>query len=230
MEHEVSIFMNALRVAVPTMPDPRLEVELVPRLAETARVAALEAETGAARGRATGRKGARGGRARPRLALLARVGIAVALLPLVLTGLAFAGVTVPQAARSAFDSVGIVLPNQPSDPGSQAGEGGNGLHIQGAPSTVEPPGGLSIVAPRARHHGRALGHDAAQHAKKGGSAKAAPKRNAYGQNGTPPARGQSKSSESSAGGNAGGQSAAHAQEHARELTPTAPVKSNGKPG
>jgi hypothetical protein len=36
------------------------------------------------------------------------------LIPFVLAGLAFAGVTVPVAARSAFDSIGITLPNQPA--------------------------------------------------------------------------------------------------------------------
>ena len=105
--NELALFESALRAVVPTRPDPRLEAALVPRLAATARASTVEAETHAVRA------GARR-RPRSRLASVARVGIAVALIPFVLAGLAFAGVTVPAAARSAFDSVGITLPNQPA--------------------------------------------------------------------------------------------------------------------
>jgi hypothetical protein len=109
---ESLVFMDALRAAVPTEPDPRLRAELVPRLAATARASTLEAETHVMRrGTATAAGSAR--RPLSRGALVARVGIAVALIPLVLAGLAVAGVTVPSPARSAFDSVGITLPNQP---------------------------------------------------------------------------------------------------------------------
>jgi hypothetical protein len=102
--NDVALFMNALRAAVPVQPDPELGAGLVPRLAEAARGATIEAET-------------RGSRRRPhsRWAAVARVGIVVAAVPLVLAGLAFAGVTVPQPARDAFHGVGIDLPNQPSD-------------------------------------------------------------------------------------------------------------------
>jgi hypothetical protein len=100
--NDVALFMNALRAAVPTEPDPRLGAELVPRLAAAARASTLEAETRAMR------------RPRTRLSMLARAGIAVAAVPLLLAGLAFAGVTVPDPARDAFDRVGIELPNQPS--------------------------------------------------------------------------------------------------------------------
>jgi hypothetical protein len=110
---ESLVFMDALRAAVPTEPDPRLRAELVPRLAATARASTLEAETRVMRrGAATAPGSAR--RPRSRRGLVARVGIAIALIPLVLAGLAVAGVTVPSPARSAFDSVGIKLPNQPS--------------------------------------------------------------------------------------------------------------------
>ena len=105
--NEVALFESALRAAVRTRPDPRLGAALVPRLAATARASTLEAE------RQAMRAGTRG-RPRSRLASVARVGIAVALIPFVLAGLAFAGVTVPGAARSAFDTVGIALPNQPA--------------------------------------------------------------------------------------------------------------------
>ncbi len=119
--NEVALFERALRVAVPTRPDPLIARDLVPRLARLAHAATIEAETQASSW------GAGGARRRPRFALVARVGIAVALIPLVLAGLAFAGVTVPAPARDAFDSLGIELPNQPSEE-------------QGGKSAVEPMG------------------------------------------------------------------------------------------
>ena len=42
---EVALFTEALRAAVPTPPDPGLGTVLVPRLAQVARTATLEAET-----------------------------------------------------------------------------------------------------------------------------------------------------------------------------------------
>ena len=114
---EVAQFENALRAAVPTQPDRRLGADLVPRLAQIARSASIEAEQ--ARGRRTSPRAGR----RPRLALLARVGIAVALVPLLLAGLAVAGVTVPDPARSAFETIGVELPNQP-DESSRGGDEG----------------------------------------------------------------------------------------------------------
>ena len=113
MNH-VALFESALRAAVITRPDPAIGTALVPRLAETARAATLEAEAHGARRAPTA--------PRSRFALVARVGIAVALIPLVLAGLAFAGVTVPAPARSAFESVGITLPNQPAEHAGGASE------------------------------------------------------------------------------------------------------------
>jgi hypothetical protein len=115
--NEVAQFENALRAAVPTQPDLRLGAELVPRLAQIARSASIEAEQ--ARGRRTSPRAPR----RPRLALVARVGTAVALLPLLLAGLAVAGVTVPDPARSPFETIGVELPNQP-DESSRGGDEG----------------------------------------------------------------------------------------------------------
>src|SRR5215213_11475894 len=104
--NQVALFENALRAAVPAQPDP------LPRLAQFARTATIEAETRASRRGSALRTGRA---ARSRRALVTRVAIAVGLIPLVLAGLAFAGVTVPGPARDAFDSVGITLPNQPSE-------------------------------------------------------------------------------------------------------------------
>jgi hypothetical protein len=165
---EANLFMNALRAAVPTAPDPRVGAVLVPRLAAAARASTLEEETREIRRGARAPAGSARG-PRPRLALLARVGIAVALIPLVLAGLAAAGVTVPAPARSVFHAVGIHLPNQPSTvtdrsagaPGpKQPTQGGK---AQGAGTTADE--GKSTAAhehARAQHEkarGKALGHD-----------------------------------------------------------------------
>jgi hypothetical protein len=160
---EVALFENALLAAVPTQPDPRLEAALVPRLAEAARASTVEAET---------RPIARRPRRRSRRALVARVGIAVAAVPLVLAGLAFAGATVPSAARSAFDSVGITLPNQPAKHSEASGASGQGSGAGTAkgmesPQSATPPAtekGNSAAAHRhaleqhRKAHGKAVGH------------------------------------------------------------------------
>jgi hypothetical protein len=126
--NEVALFQSALRAAVPVEPDPRLGADLVPRLARIARESSLGA--GRVGGRTTARRARRG---RPRIALVARVGIAAALLPLLIAGLAFAGVTLPDPARSAFDSVGVELPNQPADEGP--GEANDRASEQGETSS-----------------------------------------------------------------------------------------------
>jgi hypothetical protein len=159
--NDVAMFQSALRLAVPTQPDPALGRDLVPRLAQAARASMVAAETRAARRKP-----------RSRLALVARVGIAVALIPLVLAGLAFAGVTVPAPARSAFDSVGITLPNQPADnSGSSADVNGTTTTTTGndVSSAAHNPahrqkGGNSAAAhrhaleQRLKARGKAIGH------------------------------------------------------------------------
>ncbi|MFL5907065.1 MAG: hypothetical protein ACJ75Z_05665, partial [Solirubrobacterales bacterium] len=112
---DAALFMSALRAAVPVQPDPRLGEQLVPRLAEAARAATIEAETAASR------------RPRSRMAWVLRVGIAVAAIPLLFAGLAVAGVSVPEPARTAFDKVGITLPNQPPDHASPTSRGSEGV-------------------------------------------------------------------------------------------------------
>jgi hypothetical protein len=114
---ELTSFVVTLKGAVPVRPGAALEASLVPRLASRARAAgegaasALTAEAPAA--------GARTARSwSPRLALAAKVAVAIALVPALVSGMAFAGVTLPEPAREAFESVGIELPNQG---GEQAG-------------------------------------------------------------------------------------------------------------
>lgn len=150
---DVATFMTALRAAVPTQPDPRLGAELVPRLAEAARAATIEAETHSARHRSCSR-----------LARVARVGIAVAALPLLLAGLAFAGVTVPEPARNAFDSIGIDLPNQPSDQASSQATSNDSGTKSNPTSDGVSGGGKSTAAhqhalqQRSKAKGKAIGH------------------------------------------------------------------------
>jgi cell division protein FtsN len=172
MNAEALVFMDALRAAVPTRPDPRLGAALVPRLAATARASTIEAETRSMRsGTATTALAPR--RPRSRRALVA-VAVAVALIPVVFAGLAVAGVTVPSPARSAFRSVGIHLPNQPaeksdqgkSSPSSQPSTQGTatqGTAEQG--ESAAPTKGNSEAAhqhARSQHDkakGKAIGHD-----------------------------------------------------------------------
>jgi hypothetical protein len=200
---EALVFMDSLRAAVPAAPDPRLRAALVPRLAATARASTLEAETRVMRrGTATAPRSAR--RPRSRLATLARVGIAVALIPLVLAGLAVAGVTVPSPARSAFDSVGINLPNQPN---KESGQSANDSSAEPATqsteteSTTETTGsGTSSGNSKAAHE-----HARQQHNKAKGKALGHSRGKAVGLNeATPP--GQSGETGPPAHSNAGGNS------------------------
>jgi hypothetical protein len=172
--NEVALFENALRAAVPTQPDPITGADLVRRLAATARAAMLDAET------RTHRRPA-GGRPRSRFALVAKIAVAVALIPLALAGLAFAGVNLPQPARDAFDSVGITLPNQPSEhaQAKDQGQSGGGNDVSGAAK--------SGPSDQQGNSGAAHQHALDQHTKAKGNAYGHTKGKAIGLNeGTPP--------------------------------------------
>ncbi len=190
---EVALFESALRAAVPAQPDPRLGAALVPRLAEAARASTFEAETRPVRRPP-----------RSRRSLGVRVAIAVALVPLVFAGLAFAGVTVPQPARSIFHSIGITLPNQPSihrkltTTDQRSGEATGAVKTKDGHS-VAPTKGSSAAAhqhalnQRQKARGKAIGHQRGK---------------AVGLNGaTPP--GQSAQPGPPEHSNAGGSSASH---------------------
>jgi hypothetical protein len=218
--NEITLFENALRAAVPARPDPAIGTALVPRLAEAARAATVDEETHGARRRAAA--------PRSRLALVARVGIAVALIPLVLAGLAFAGVTVPSPARSAFHAIGITLPNQPathSHRSSQTeGPAARGQGVSGSATTGQTTSkGNSDAA-----HEHAL----EQHRKARGKALGHEKGKAIGLNGsTPP--GQAKPKEtgppphSNAGGNSAHTTTHTAPEHASPTPPGGGGQGNG---
>jgi hypothetical protein len=150
--NEVALFQRALRAAVPVEPDPRLRAHLVPRLARIARESSLG--VGRVAGRTIARRAARG---RPRIASVARVGIAAALLPLLIAGLAFAGVTVSDPARSAFDSVGVELPNQPADEG--LGEANDRASEQGETSSSAGSEGKAAMEAKKAARGKSKGDD-----------------------------------------------------------------------
>jgi hypothetical protein len=211
-EMNEALFINALRATVPAQPDPRLGAALVPRLAATARASTLEAET------VTMRRGAapvtRTARPRSRFALVARVGIAIALIPLVLAGLAVAGVTVPSPARSAFDSVGVTLPNQPGRHGEQ---GANPQSSQ-SPATGTGETGASSAESKGTSDA-AHQHALTQRDKAKGKAIGHERGKAIGlKDLTPP--GQSGETGSPEHSNAGGSANSHSSEAAPKSHPT----------
>jgi hypothetical protein len=217
--NDVALFETALRASVPTQPDPAIGTALVPRLAQVARTATLEAETSPAR---TAR------RPRSRFALVARVGIAVALIPLVLAGLAFAGVTVPGPARDAFHSVGITLPNQPAEH-SRATDHGQGSHAGGKGGA----GSQTTTTEQQRAKGKSdAAHQKAleQHSKAQGKALGHERGKAIGLNGaTPPGQSKAKETGPPSHSNAGGNSGTHTTTHAppEHPTPTTPGSGPG---
>jgi hypothetical protein len=209
--NEVALFENALRAAVPTRPSPAIGTALVPRLAEVARAATLDEETHATR-RSTAAP-------RSRFALVARVGIAVALIPLVLAGLAFAGVHVPGPARDAFKAVGISLPNQPAQQHAKAQRHGKGVAGDEAATSTETTTGTTTKGNSSAAHQHAL----EQHAKAKGKALGHEQGKAIGLNdATPPGQANKPSHPShpsNSGGNAGGNSATHTTTHPTHTTP-----------
>jgi len=119
---ETAAFLRMARTALLEQPPPEMEADLVRRLAETARLRAAS--------RATTRPARPIFRSRRRL--VAKLAVAIALVPAVMAGLAFAGVTLPGAANSAFDSVGVSLPNQ------QDGDDADGDATDGGPAPAGP--------------------------------------------------------------------------------------------
>jgi hypothetical protein len=217
--NEVVLFENALRAVVPTRPDPAIGTALVPRLAEVARAATLDAETHATR-RSTAAP-------RSRFALVARVGIVVALIPLVLAGLAFAGVTVPGPARDAFDAVGISLPNQPAQHAKADRHGKSARGDEGTTSSDTTTTGTTTKGNSAAAHKHAL----EQHNKAQGKALGHDKGKAIGLNGaTPPGQAKPKPTPPTHTNNRGGNSAIHATTETTpepHTTPTPPGNANG---
>ena len=204
---EVILFTNALRAAVPSEPSRALTTTIVPRLAATARSATIEAETRASRRPGTSLRSRRG--------LVAKVAIAVAAVPLLLAGLAFAGVTVPGPARDAFESVGITLPNQPPEHSSAmeaTEQKGQGIAPKAAGGNDVSDAAHTKAKGKGGNSGAAHEHALTQREKAKGEATGHDRGKAIGLNGsTPPGRsGQTgPPAHSHAGGNGGGSSASH---------------------
>jgi hypothetical protein len=168
---EVAPFVRALPAAIPVRPDPAVEVPLVQRLAATARSATHEAH-----GAATAQIAAAAPQRpwRRRLALFARVAIAVAMVPAALAGLAIAGVSLPEPAREAFERVGIELPNQAEpDDGVATGEEEDGAVDEDEPDG-RGAGNAASGAPGKGAHGASAtngGHPGSSRGKSHGKGK-----------------------------------------------------------
>lgn len=146
---ELAEFAGAVRAALlpPKAPGSAL---IVPRLAEAARASAPAVTAPVA---------TRAPAPRRRLGLAARIAFAVALLPLLSAGLAVAGVKLPGPAQSAFESIGIELPNQADDaaqnPNRGGEDGGEGEKADDASGTPAEPGATGREnAAEKRGHGR----------------------------------------------------------------------------
>jgi hypothetical protein len=194
---DLASFVAALGASMPAQPHPDVERVLVPRLATVARSVG---ERAAAESTMvlTPLRGADRGAARRRIVLFARVAVAVALVPAMLAGLAFAGITLPEPAQDAFERLGIELPNQSAVDDGQAGDGETRGSDQATASKDEQsePGdeddAAAGTAGTGKHHGgqptgepgkaKAKGHGKPQDT--GPSGGIAP-----GQGGTPPGQG-----------------------------------------
>ena len=169
-DEELTAFAEAVRSTLVDPPNPASAALLVPRLAETARASAPTPSVAVK------------SRPRRRRAIASRVAVVVASIPLLFAGLAFAGVRLPGPADSAFESVGVELPNQAADRessagstpgGSEAGEPGR----RGLDNAAEKRGHGKEKSNKARERGR--GHGAQGNGRALGKRGLAPG-NAYG--------------------------------------------------
>jgi hypothetical protein len=143
-DDDLAAFARAVKVTLLEEPDRTAVADLIPRLAETARASAAAAPTKE-----------RPVAARRGWAPVLRVAIAVALVPLLSAGLAFAGVSLPGPANDAFETVGVELPNQAAseedDDGAATGadEGG-----------ADEPGDEGLSNAEKRGHGKSKSNPA----------------------------------------------------------------------
>jgi hypothetical protein len=133
---ETLLFVRALPAAVPVPPDPALEAEMIPALAGAARSASLEASR-VATTTFDSTPAVAAPRWRQRLAVLAA---AVAVLPILMAGLAYAGVGLPDAVDDAFEAIGVDLPNQSQAGDAPAGAEGKGDRGKGESASKNAAG------------------------------------------------------------------------------------------
>ncbi|MSO41754.1 MAG: hypothetical protein EXQ70_07695 [Solirubrobacterales bacterium] len=141
-EHaELAEFLRAVPTALAEGSPREVEVTMVRRLAQTARVAAQEGPPQAASAPSRPR--------RRRLALLAGAATVIALFPALIAGLAFAGVKLPDPVSEAFEGVGVELPNQAATDARDGASGQEGSSEAGdgrqSPVTTRP----GDIGPRA---------------------------------------------------------------------------------
>ena len=177
---EVAGFARALRASA-SQNVPPASAALIARLAETARASA---------GTTQEHRPVRPARPRRRLALVARVAVAVATVPLLFAGLAFAGVNLPGPADEAFESVGVELPNQTADDDTE-GTAKDGDSAGSATGQENSSGKLGHGRTKPKN-GKALGHA---------------KGKALGKNGVAPGQTREPGSQSGDNPNAGGANA-----------------------
>jgi hypothetical protein len=146
---ETAAFLRMARTALLEQPPPEIEADLVRRLAETARLRAASPATRPARPIF-----------RSRRRLVAKLAVAMALVPAVLAGLAFAGVTLPGVANSAFDSVGVNLPNQEDGDDAEGDSAPAEPASKGTQSTQDNSDAAHqhALEQRKKARGKALGH------------------------------------------------------------------------
>jgi hypothetical protein len=212
-DDEIARFALALRASLPRAPASELTAAMIPRLAHVARAAGNGASADATTTDVIPAAGpADTARPRRRLALVGRIAIAVALLPLLTAGLAVAGVRLPDAAVSAFESVGVDLPNQTesdhrgvssddddADPGAGGAEGAAGGDEAGAGRDKGAGRADGKGQDQASSHGSSKGNGPPAHSNAGGNGGGSA--NAHG--GNPNAKGGNPNA-GGGGSNAGG--------------------------
>ena len=183
---ETVAFIRALPAVVPVAPDPALEDEMIPALAGAAHSAALEASREATSSLDAVRAAAPHWRLR-----LAVLGAAVALLPVLTAGLAYAGVELPDPVDEAFDAVGVDLPNQSEVDTTPAGADGEGKGKAAGgkdDSSSKDAAGTADQAP-APGGGEGSGDDGGHGNGHGKPEHAGPEATPPGHGGTPPGQG-----------------------------------------
>ena len=161
-DDELAAFAQAVRSTLVEPADPATAALLVPRLAETARESAPTRPVAPA---------ALTVRSRRRWATVVRVAVAVAAIPILFAGIAFAGVRLPGPADSVFETVGVELPNQAADHESSESSassessddsvsdqsGGSEPGVKGEGSAAEQRGHGKEKSNKARDRGRGQG-------------------------------------------------------------------------
>jgi hypothetical protein len=186
---QLGAFAAALRATLVAPPDPDRAAELAPRLAGAAR-ASLATEPHVGRPSA-------GQRRRSRLGLIARAGVAVALMLALSAGMAVAGVKLPDAVDATFEAAGIELPNQGGEGSGGGAESGKSDEPDGAREPGEAGAGDvgGPADPGARGRENAREHGGKAHGPGGAKPESPGGGNAHGQtqggkgvgkDGTPP--------------------------------------------